>query len=312
MAAASAREAGPPAARDRWYEKSPGAPLVRFPVLGEAMTAVARAWTDSFCALSASQGELTFKTLRATTAAELMDQENGLPILASLRVPAWDAVVGLALSRPLVSTVVEALFGGAGEEDGRADSRPVSPVEMRIVDVFGGQAAVALTAGFRDFAPTRFEFDRTHPKPDPRFLGKPGLPLLAAAFEIRAVGRTVPFDVVLPLGAVEDGAAVWGGASAAAPMLDGTRWTSQLRAEVTRAALSLQASIAMGPLSLGAIAGWRVGDVLELPPASGSNVLLSCEKEALFRCDLGQSAGRYTVRVEERTAADRQPSRKDG
>ena len=54
--------------------------------------------------------------------------EDGRPSSPSLQAPAWDDAVALAVRPPLVSTVVEALFGGAGEEDEVAPTagRPVA------------------------------------------------------------------------------------------------------------------------------------------------------------------------------------------
>jgi flagellar motor switch protein FliM len=306
MASASARADGAPG--DRWFEKPAGSPLERFPVLGEAFTTVAERWTDSFSALSASPGELHFKGLRIATVADLARHDHGLPIFAALKVTAWDCPVALALGRPLVSAVVEAFFGGGDEEEVPGAERPVSPVEMRIVDVIGGQAATALTAGFKDYVPARFDFERTQAKPDVSFLGKPATPVIAATFAIKAVGRSVTFDVVLPLGAIEARQEAWAGAAGAAPKLDEARWSVQLKAEVARASMRLKAKIEMAPTELGDVARWKVGQVVELPSGAGRNVLLTCEEEVLFRCELGQSAGRYTLRIGERAAAP--PSRK--
>ena len=308
---ATARAEPPAASRDRWFEKAPGSPLERFPALGEAFIAAARVWTDSFCALSASPGELVFKGLRSTTVGELGRPAEGLPIFAALKVPAWDCPAALSLTRPLVSTVIEAFFGGGDEEDQRGDTRPVSPVEIRIVDVIGGQAATALTGGFKEFGGARFEFERTLGKPELKFLGREATPLLAVAFEIRTVGRAVLFDVALPLGALDAQSEALGGGAVAGPVPDASRWAVQLKAEVARASMRLSARIDMHPTTLGAIADWRVGAVIELPTGSGHDVLLTCEDEVLFRCDLGQSAGRYTVRIGERSSAELPRSRKD-
>jgi flagellar motor switch protein FliM len=308
MAQATQRADGQTAG-DRWFEKAPGSPLERFPLLGEAFASVAERWTDSFCALSASPGELAFLGLRLATVGDIMRTDQGLPVFAALKVPSWDCAAGLALGRPLISTVIEAFFGGGGEEDARGDKRSVSPVEMRIVDVIGGQAATALTAGFKDFSPTRFEFDRTQAKPDASFLGKVATPLLLATFEVKAVGRAVRFDVVLPLSAVESRQAVWAGPSTV-PAMDEARWAVQLKAEVVRATMRLEARVDMAPTSLGDVAAWRVGQVVELAPGAGRNILLTCEDELLFHCELGQTGGRYTVRIGDRAAHP--PSRKGG
>ena len=43
----------------------------------------------------------------------------------------------------------------------------------------------------------------------------------------------------------------------------------------------------------------KVGQVVALPRDAAHDVRLVCEGRELFRCDLGQSGGHYTVRIDE-------------
>ena len=112
---------------------------------------------------------------------------------------------------------------------------------------------------------------------------------------------------MIPAAALEAFAERWVGAAGRPDDGPDPHWTEQLEAEVGRAAMTCGPASTWPPMSLGDIAGLRAGQVLACRPAPASNVRLSCGGETLFRCDLGQSAGLYTVRVEERTAADRHP-----
>ena len=79
---------------------------------------------------------------------------------------------------------------------------------------------------------------------------------------------------------------------------------------MARAELRVEAAIAMHPISLKTITELRIGQVLELPQEAASTVLMTSGEERLFRCHLGQSAGSYTVRVEETVSRTAQPPRK--
>ncbi len=294
----------------RWLQKGAVDPIERVPLFGAAMETTAEHWTQGFCALAASEGEFAFTGLHGIAPDDLRGRRSGLPILAALRVPSWDTTIGLCVDRSVVSTVVEAFFGGEGAEAPEPDDRPVSAIEMRIVDVLAGQAATALTGAMKGVHPTRFEFDRTLAKPDLGFLGKGSPPLLVAGFALTVMGQRRPLDLAFPLAAVEAQGAAWGGTAAAFPVLDKAGWTRQLKTEVSRAELRVEASMGMHPLSLKAIAGLRIGQVLELPQDASSCVLMRSGDERLFRCHLGQSAGFYTVRVDETVDRTAQPPRK--
>lgn len=303
-------DGGEVARSGRWLHKGAVDPVARMPLFGTAMDTTAELWTQGFCALAASEGEVAFTGLHSLKADELKGRRTGLPILASLRAPSWETAIALSVDRSIVSTVVEAFFGGEGDEAADEDDRPVSAIEMRIVDVLAGQAATALTGAMKGVHPTRFEFDRTLSKPDVSFLGKGPPMLLVAGFTLSVMGRKRHLDLAFPLPAVEAQGAAWGGDAAAFPVLDGPGWTRQLKSEVSRAELRVEAAIGMHPMSLKAITELRVGQVLELPQDAASTVLMTSGDERLFHCHLGQSAGFYTVRVDETVDRTAQPPRK--
>ena len=293
-----------------WLPRGPSDPALRFPVLGEVMTAVAVAWTESFSNIAATEGEVAFRGLELIRAGDVPRERPSQPIVAAMRVAAWDAVAGLVLDRAGISTILEAVFGGGQDDDAADGDRPLSPIELRLVDVFGGQAAAALTAAFRTVLPTRFEFDRTLVKPESKFLGKPPTPLIQARFEVATVRRRFAVDILLPQSAVEARSRVFVEQSSSAVPLDTAGWTEKFTTEVSRAALAIEASVSLPPMTLGALASMQVGQVLDLPPDATTAVTLRCGPETLFRCHLGQSTGYYTVQVEDVLERDPQSPRK--
>ena len=294
----------------QWLQKGAVDPIERLPLFGAAMETAAEHWTQGFCALAASEGEFTFTGLHSLKPDDLKGRRAGLPILAALKVPSWETTIGLCVDRSVVSTVVEAFFGGEGDEPSGPDDRPVSAIEMRIVDVLAGQVATALTGAMKGVHPTRFEFERTLAKPDVSFLGKGTFPLLVAGFALTVMGQRRQIDLAFPLAALEAQGAAWGGQAPGIPVLDKAGWTRQLKSEVSRAELRVEASMEMHPLSLKAITELRIGQVLELPQGASASVLMRSGDERLFRCHLGQSAGFYTVRVDQTVDRTAQPPRK--
>lgn len=293
----------------RWFDKV-STRLDKMPLFGEALAATALAWSDSLAALSGAAPIFSFVGLVDTKVAGLLRRRGADPVFAVLDAPGWSAQVGLQFDRAFVSTVVEALFGGADEEfgPGKPDG-PLSAVETRIAEVAAGQAAEALRAGFADILPTAFRFLKVQSKPDLLFLGRPNAAVVVGSLRLVALGHTVGIDLLVPRAALDAFAERLAVLPADEPPCADPRWCEQLEGEVSRALMSLEAVIEMQPMTLGSIAKLQPGALLPLPRNAANNVRLLCEGKDLFRCDLGQSSGFYTVRVEEPTAE--LPSRKD-
>ena len=293
----------------RWFDKV-STRLDKMPLFGEALATTALAWSDSLVALSGAAPVFSFAGLADTKVAGLLRRRGADPVFAVLDAPGWSTQVGLQFDRAFVSTVVEALFGGADEEfgPGKPDG-PLSAVETRIAEVAAGQAAEALRAGFAGILPTAFRVMRVQSKPDLLFLGRPNAAVVVGSLRLVALGHSVGIDLLVPRAALDAFAERLAVLPADEPPCADPRWCEQLEGEVSRALMSLEAIIELKAMTLGSIAKLQPGSLLPLPRNAANNVRLLCEGKDLFRCDLGQSSGLYTVRVEEPTAE--LPSRKD-
>jgi flagellar motor switch protein FliM len=296
---APAQDSAPHAPAGRWFQKDGGSPLDRMPAFGEAMAKVAKAWTESFGALAASPGEIKLESLQICKVEEITARQGVASVLAVLQVPGWNTAIGVNFDRMFVATMVEALFGGGGDDIDTGETSPLSQVDMRIADVVVKQVAEALTAGFARLLPSPFDVDRIQVKLDLSFLGKPPTNIVVATLVLATLGSPVQIDVLIPLAALIVFADQLADTSEAAQIYEDPRWTQRLENEVGRAFMTLHACIDMDPITLGAIVGFRQGQVLPLPLGAGKKVRLTCGDDDLFRCDLGQSAGFYTLRIEE-------------
>lgn len=296
MDAASETRASPPPSR--WFDR--GAPSLsdRLPLFGEAMAAVAAAWTDGFGALTATPATFAFAGLAEARVSALPARRGSEPVFAQIEAPGWGAGVGLQFDRAFVSTVVEALFGG-DEADEDAPAGRLTPVETRIAEVAAMQACDALEAGFAEALPSRFRLGRVQPKPDLAFLGRPNAAVVMATLRLSTLGRTAEIDLLVARAALDAFAERLAVLPDDEPPSADPLWSGKLEGEVSRAPMSLSAVVDLPPMTLGALAGLRVGQVIPLPRDAASGVRLVCGGRDLFRCDLGQSAGLYTVRIDE-------------
>lgn len=286
----------------RWFDR--GAPDLggKIPLFGEAMACVASAWTDGFASLTATPATFLAGGLAETRVASLPHRRGRDAVFAVLDAPGWGTAVGLHFDRSFVSIVVEALFGGGDELDVAA-AGPLTAVERRIAEVVAVQASEALAAGFADVLPSAFPFARVQAKPDLSFLGRPNAAVLVATLRLKTLGQVAEIDLLVARAALDGFVDRLAVLPADEPPNTDPRWSERLESQVTRAPMALSAVVELERMTLGALTDLKVGQLLALPRDAATDVRLVCEGRTLFRCDLGQSSGLYTVRVDRTLAA---------
>jgi flagellar motor switch protein FliM len=296
---ATAARRAPPAKPGRWFEKPGSSPADKIPAFREALHAVAQAWQARFRGLAAVEGEITFTDVTVCRVGDVPGRRGVASFLAILQAPGWKTRVGVNFDRVFVTTMVEALFGGVGEDVAATATTPLSPVDRQIADLALRHVAEALAAGFAKCLPSSFHPDGLQPKYDTGFLGKPASPVVIGTLSLATLDATVELDVLVPLAAMMVFADELAIPIDVDPAYEDPRWTQRLETEVGRAVMLLTATIDLEPMALGAIAALVEGDLIELPKGAGQRVRLTCGSDDLFACELGQSAGLYTVRVHE-------------
>ena len=286
----------------RWFDRGAPSLSARIPLFGEAMDRVAAAWTDGFAALTATPASFVFGGLSETRVVSLPLRRGRDAVFAMLDAPGWGTVVGLQFDRAFVSTVVEALFGGGDTDPDVARTGPLTAVERRIAEVVAMQAGEALKGGFADVLPSAFAFERVLVKPDLSFLGRPNAAVVAATLRLKTLGQTADIDLLVARAALDGFVDKLSVLPSDEPANTDPRWSERLEVQVSRAPMSLAAVVELERMTLGSLAGLKVGQMLSLPRGALNDVRLVCEGRELFRCDLGQSSGLYTVRVDDALA----------
>ncbi|MDX7950347.1 FliM/FliN family flagellar motor switch protein [Lichenihabitans sp. Uapishka_5] len=284
---------------DRWFQKPGGSPADRIPAFQEALAEVARAWQQRFQGLAAAEGEISVSAVSVCKVDDVLARRGAGPVLAVVAAPGWNTRIGIGFDRVLVSTVVEALFGGVGDDTDATTAMPLSPVDLQIADVVVRHVSEALALGFAKCLPSAFRPEGLQSRLDPSFLGKPLTAVVAGTLKLETLGSVVYLDILVPLAAMMAFADELAVPVDVEPSYEDPRWTQRLETEISRTSMVLQACVDLDPMALGAIASLSVGQLIALPKGATGKVRLQCVGDDLFRCELGQSAGLYTVRVEE-------------
>lgn len=298
MEAADVLDAPPAVGPSRWLDDGAVSKLDRLPRLAEALVDVAKALTDNFCAIMPSPAEVTFHALETTRVDRLLERRGGKPVFAIVQATEWKTPVALQFDQLFVAVVVHALFGGDEDEFEFPERPSLTPLETRIGTLALEQIVNALSKGFAGTMPSLFHLEPIRPKADPSPLGKGSAPMLVATFVLHAAGQPVELDFVIPQGALDPFTDHLAQSNDPPPAADPS-WSEKLEAEINRARVTLDARLTLPPMTLGEIAALRPGHVLEFELGSAGNVKLACGETDLFRCELGQSEGCYSLRLTE-------------
>jgi flagellar motor switch protein FliM len=213
---------------------------------------------------------------------------NALTVVASKSSP--DAMIML-LDAAGIATLVSAVFGGDPDLPLTPIERELSPTEIGVAtSAFHATAEAFNGDGTRSFQ-LAFPIERAITGAELAKLVIRDGPGVRMEFQIAngaaagVLAVTMPQRVLLK----HRGNHTDGGSS---------DWSSRFNEEVMRSKVTLDATMPLASLTLGAIAGFKPGDLVELDEGVQERAKLSTRGRTLFLCEFGRLDQNYTVRVE--------------
>jgi flagellar motor switch protein FliM len=243
--------------------------------------------------------QLALAELSAGAAGDVFAQHDGAIVTAALEAPGWSTRGVISARRGAVFALVEAMLGGDGSQPAYAGKRPFSKIETRIAGAFFERLAKALSAAVAPVAATTFALAAPANTIDFDVVGGKGTPVIAATYNLEALGRGGEIVVAVPQAAIVSMRKAFERTPAKDLTRPDPRWTQQIEREITRASVSLSAVLDERQMTLGDIARLRVGQVLHLRATPRTRVHLECDGERMILCQFGRSGGVYTLRVED-------------
>ncbi|WP_187968103.1 FliM/FliN family flagellar motor switch protein [Aquibium microcysteis] len=204
--------------------------------------------------------------------------------------------LSIRLEAKAIAVLVNALFGAEADVGAGGIDRDLSPVEVEVANLicrllatayngFNGPSqrlrlplpTVASGEGLKEFA----------------VRDGPGLRIDFAIGPDTEQGRIslfMPQRIVLQRGEQE-------AADPALAEAQSAEWAARFNEEVMRARVTLQATLSAGRMTLGQVAAFRRGQVIELSRTAPTETRLSARNKQLFVCEFGRLDENYTVRI---------------
>lgn len=224
--------------------------------------------------------------------ARPLETNHAMTIAASASSP--DALV-LSIDNDAIALVVSTLFGGDPQEKASPIARDLSPLETEVATMVFEQVAQAVNGS----GPRAFEFKLPLPlaitgKDMVKHLLRDG-PAVRVTFSLATpasrgtMALTMPQRVLLKHRGDT-------GAETGVPAR-ATEWRDRFSEEVMRSTVTLEATMPLARLTLGDLAGFEKGQVIELEETAQTQARLSARGNTLFVCEFGKLGQNYTVRI---------------
>ena len=271
----------------------------RMPMLRVAFDRAAASCTEDLATVADPPPQLTLQGIESGTAGDLLDAHDGKSAVGVLHAMRWNARLLVSADRDAVFAIVEVMLGGDGSQAPYAADRPLSRIETRIAGALFERMGKALGAGFAGLADTPFAMEGMADGVDYDVIGRRNSSIVLAKFRLEAAGRSGEILVAVTRAALNPLRQALGRIPAPQSPAADPSWSQQMQNEVSRAHVRLSAVLDERMALLGEVAGFQVGQVVELNATAHARVRLECDGERLVWCHLGKSQGKYTLRVDE-------------
>lgn len=213
--------------------------------------------------------------------------------LAIIASPTSSDAMTLVIDAPAVAVMVCAMFGGDPDQPVAPIEREFSQIETDVATTVFQEVAQALNGSGRRSLELRLPVPRAMSGSEARRR------VLRDGAAVRIVfGISTPTDsgtvtVMIPqrILLATRGIADVQEADVSAD------WRARFSEEVMRSTVTLEATMPLARLTLGDLAGFEPGQVIEFEETAQSHAKLSARDKTLFVCEFGKLGQNYTVRI---------------
>jgi flagellar motor switch protein FliM len=274
-----------------------GISIERMPMLNVIFDRMAALCTDSLQPMAGTPCYFSVNGISNGRVGDIIKDYEANAVAGVLYAEQWDARVLIVLDRDFVFTLVEALFGSDGAEPPIDAERAFSNIELRVVEVLFERFAKSLQTAFAATSDVTFKLERVETVMASLAIGQAGNMAICANVMLQALFRGGQMFLIIPHSALNPlrqklARVVVGDGRASDP-----NWRGKMESEVKRTEVMLSAVLDEQVLSLGQVAQFQVGQVIELNATPRTLARLENNNQVLFWCQIGQLDGYYAIQI---------------
>jgi flagellar motor switch protein FliM len=271
----------------------------QLPLLPVILDRVGAHLAERLRTLSSALPHVTVNELTTARIGDTLDSYEMRAVTGLFYAIGWEAPVIVGFDRDFVFSVVEMLLGGDGSEPPVEDERNLSSVEVQIAQFIFEEVGSALQLAFAGISNPRFRLERTETRMDFAGAGRRNHLAIVTKFILQAINRGGEMFVIIPQSALLPMRQALARVAPADNSPVDSVWTRQMGQEVRRASVTIRAIAETRALTLGDVAGLKVGQVVKLQATANSRIKVESAEQPLFWAYLGQNEGYYTLCIDE-------------
>ncbi|GLR85200.1 flagellar motor switch protein FliM [Bradyrhizobium iriomotense] len=274
-----------------------GISIDRMPMLNVIFDRMAASCTDSLQPMAGTPCYFSVNGISNGRVGDIVKDYEGNAVAAVLYAEQWDTRVLIVLDRDFVFTMVEALFGSDGAEPPIDVERSFSNIELRVVQALFERFAKSLQSAFAATSDVTFRLERVETAMASLAIGRSSNMSICANIMLQALFRGGQMFLIIPHSALNPLRQKLAHVVVSDGRASDPNWRGQMESEVQRTEVSLSAVLDECVLSLGEVAQFKVGQVIELNATPRTLARLENNNQVLFWCQIGQLDGYYAMQV---------------
>lgn len=233
--------------------------------------------------------------VRLADAAPAVDSGKAVSVVAS---DTSSDALAMQIDNGGISLFLNAYMGGDPDLAPAPIDRPLSAIELEVTHQVFDAFAQALNGDGPRALGLRFPLPAPLAGEDLKRLAVRDSPGVCMIFSVRSPAAEGEVRAVMPQRVFLQHRAPAGDNAEGA--VHQARWRQRFNEELMRSAVVLDARVPMPQMTLGDVAAFKVGQLIELPPNARSETRLSVRDRSVFVCEFGKVGQNYTVRIKER------------
>lgn len=231
--------------------------------------------------------------ISSSSYGEFLEQHSGSALLVEFAIKELGGSGLIVLGNELVAHLVEAFYGGIGNEATPVSVDYFTRGEINVATRFGRDITQTLADVWRPVIDSEFTLVTTHQNSDIIEGFDVSERVIHANFEMRFLGQKQPFQIVWPAAVLGPLLPVFEGQKRERDPAQDASWERSLRARLTESVVSIASRVGKSRMTLGKVAALRAGDIIEISNPRLSTLFV--KHVPLLNGRFGVHEGKYAI-----------------
>lgn len=269
----------------------------KMPMLNKIADEIADLAVESFRTRLSSP--IQFRRLGISVDSEETVFSSSTPntLAALLGDPDWGVPLAILFEPNFVSTLCEAMLGADGSDSPFACARGPTTIERGLIKCFSDSLCISLNKALTPLSPASFGFQKYESRLDFLTLASRTEDSIVIKFGLEMSRYGGEMQLVMPQRALVKISKQLMDTGASQTRRPDPQWAKDFEVRVSSANVEVEAYAEIHGYLLRDVQDFASGSILNLPENASNDITIMARGRRLFTCELGQSEGRYSVRI---------------